>query len=399
MPVSACPCCGKGTLIPDELLGQTVKCPHCASPFLAGNGPAPAGPPAAGPSVLATCPSCAKQCRVFATMAGRSVRCPSCEKPFVVPRGAAPAPPVPVLPAADPTPVGAPIRFSCPRCEHGLNVPSTMAGNKIPCPSCGQRLQVPVPVDPDRDPAVMKTLLGRVKGATEPEAPPAAKRELFIEEGPDKDKVFPLPDKGTLKIGRAADADVQLKDLKVSRKHCELDVTDDGLVLRDVKTEQGTYLNGERITQKPVQVGDVIQVGATRLLVKGDMAEQKTIQGGNLQEILKEEMRRRGLAPTEETPGGPPEETIEVMCPQCNQKLVARAKYAGTRVRCPVCDEFVNLPGKASRVLSPPDATAPALAPATGRPLSQWLAYGAAILLGLALIGTLAGVLLATRGR
>src|SRR5262245_427205 len=48
------------------------------------------------------------------------------------------------------------IRFCCPGCSSGLEVPEDRGGNMIHCPHCGRSTRVPtlVPIEPVPDPGV-----------------------------------------------------------------------------------------------------------------------------------------------------------------------------------------------------------------------------------------------------
>jgi hypothetical protein len=79
----------------------------------------------------------------------------------------------------------------------------------------------------------------------------------------------------------------------------------------------------------------------------------------------------------------------------CGQELVARAKFAGTRVRCPACEEFVHLPGELR--LNQPPAEAWREAVTAGPPpggLRSVLVRLLVRLLVLALLAALGGLLL-----
>jgi diguanylate cyclase (GGDEF)-like protein len=67
-------------------------------------------------------------------------------------------------------------------------------------------------------------------------------------------------------IGRAADASIRLQDDGVSRHHARI-VQDQGeLVIEDLKSANGTLLNGDRIRRAVLRDGDKIQVGSTTIL-------------------------------------------------------------------------------------------------------------------------------------
>ena len=71
-------------------------------------------------------------------------------------------------------------------------------------------------------------------------------------------------------LGRDESADVVLDDPGISRRHCEVRVTHDGprLVthLRDLRSTNGTFVNGERTDAVPLADGDRITVGRTHAI-------------------------------------------------------------------------------------------------------------------------------------
>lgn len=70
-------------------------------------------------------------------------------------------------------------------------------------------------------------------------------------------------------IGRSTESNVCILDGKVSRRHCEL-YTDGGqLMIRDLRSTNGTFVNNERIADSRLAPGDTIRLGNTLLLVEG----------------------------------------------------------------------------------------------------------------------------------
>jgi diguanylate cyclase (GGDEF)-like protein len=76
-------------------------------------------------------------------------------------------------------------------------------------------------------------------------------------------------------IGRQADGDICFDDSLVSRRHAEIVVgADGGAVIRDLGSRNGTYCNEHKITEHPLQEGDLIRVGGSVLKYLGpDSAE------------------------------------------------------------------------------------------------------------------------------
>ena len=82
--------------------------------------------------------------------------------------------------------------------------------------------------------------------------------------------VFP-PGSGTsFTIGRTQDCDLRIADLSVSRRHAQLDRGDDGWLLSDLGSHNGTRVNGWLVREAvPVRPGDVLQFGSALFVIQG----------------------------------------------------------------------------------------------------------------------------------
>lgn len=71
-------------------------------------------------------------------------------------------------------------------------------------------------------------------------------------------------------VGRGEEASVCIDDESISRSHCQLLLgPDECLVVRDHGSTNGTYVNGDRITQTHSLVpGDALQLGSVTLMVE-----------------------------------------------------------------------------------------------------------------------------------
>ncbi len=68
-------------------------------------------------------------------------------------------------------------------------------------------------------------------------------------------------DKSTLTLGRRSEADIRVQGTGVSRLHAEI-ITDNGVCrLRDCESRFGTFVNGERTTERVLVHGDRIRLG------------------------------------------------------------------------------------------------------------------------------------------
>lgn len=73
---------------------------------------------------------------------------------------------------------------------------------------------------------------------------------------------------GKLLIGRAEECDVRPLGEEVSRRHCAVVEETGGLTVQDLKSRNGTYVNGVRIATKvTVADGDIVRVGPLELKV------------------------------------------------------------------------------------------------------------------------------------
>ena len=88
--------------------------------------------------------------------------------------------------------------------------------------------------------------------------------QLLIMGGEDAGTVVPLVENEYL-IGRQRDAQIIIRDLGVSARHARIFRGPDGYAIEDLKSRNGTWLNGARTFQAILKHGDEIRVGATDL--------------------------------------------------------------------------------------------------------------------------------------
>ena len=66
------------------------------------------------------------------------------------------------------------------------------------------------------------------------------------------------------RLGRGTDVDIRVDDPGVSRHHAEI-LLGREVVLRDLRSTNGTYVDGVQVGEVVLSEGNVIQIGATRL--------------------------------------------------------------------------------------------------------------------------------------
>jgi pSer/pThr/pTyr-binding forkhead associated (FHA) protein len=88
---------------------------------------------------------------------------------------------------------------------------------------------------------------------------------VVVKRGPNAGSKFAL-DTDVTRAGRHPDSDIFLDDITVSRRHAEVVHGEEGYLIRDVGSLNGTYLNRERIEEAALANGDELQIGKFRLV-------------------------------------------------------------------------------------------------------------------------------------
>jgi len=89
---------------------------------------------------------------------------------------------------------------------------------------------------------------------------------LIVLSGRSVGKMYKVP-VGQVKLGRSLESDIRLEDEGVSRFHASMDRNTEGKVLlRDLGSTNGTYVNGVRVNDFELHDGDRIQVGSVTIL-------------------------------------------------------------------------------------------------------------------------------------
>lgn len=87
------------------------------------------------------------------------------------------------------------------------------------------------------------------------------KVHLKLLKGPDAGKEIKIPTPKCI-IGRGGDCHLRPKSDAISRRHCVVYVKDGELLVRDLQSRNGTWVNGERISEdRALKSGDKIQFG------------------------------------------------------------------------------------------------------------------------------------------
>lgn len=88
--------------------------------------------------------------------------------------------------------------------------------------------------------------------------------KLSVESGKQSGAVLEVTD--GMVIGRRLELPFTLEDPKASREHAKFVKHGDGFALVDLKSTNGTFLNGNRVQQSRLREGDRIRIGQTEMV-------------------------------------------------------------------------------------------------------------------------------------
>jgi adenylate cyclase len=72
---------------------------------------------------------------------------------------------------------------------------------------------------------------------------------------------------GEVLIGRSPDCQIVLKDFGISRQHARIFIDDEGVRITDLKSKNGTQVNGVQVMEAPLKDGDKILLGKFQLVL------------------------------------------------------------------------------------------------------------------------------------
>jgi HD-GYP domain-containing protein (c-di-GMP phosphodiesterase class II) len=101
--------------------------------------------------------------------------------------------------------------------------------------------------------------------------------EFVVRSGRETGRTIALTTGQGLTFGRLSTCDVQIDDESVSRRHCALYGRQDGCVVADLQSANGTFVNEKRITTADLHPGDKLRIGSTVLEIMSVATSDATI--------------------------------------------------------------------------------------------------------------------------
>ena len=127
---------------------------------------------------------------------------------------------------------------------------------------------------------------------------------------------------GPNRIGRSARNDLQLDHPTVSGSHCEVILSADGIVVRDLGSTNGTFIDGEQITERVLEMGQALHIGEVE-------TELEPLKANISIPVVEQEQALRPRV-------------LEDGTVSCATHLDARAAFRCTKCRHLMCDECVH---------------------------------------------------------
>ena len=190
------------------------------------------------------------------------------EADLAAPASAAPA--EPVTPVVTPAPA-----IAIAEAEPSAQIPEAAAAASAPAPEAAVAASNPAPSDEADSTGAVP--VERLAAMAEP-SPGAASRDdedsdertfmlplagLVITDGSPQSREYRLATMNY--IGRSDESQICIPKPGVSRKHALIIASADGFTIRDLGSQNGTFVNGKRIADHPLKSGDQIVIADTKL--------------------------------------------------------------------------------------------------------------------------------------
>ena len=103
---------------------------------------------------------------------------------------------------------------------------------------------------------------------------------LTIINGKNKGQFFTFNTSQLCTIGRADDCNISIDNSSISRYHCQLNINPPMIIIQDLGSSFGTFINGNEIganVEYSLKAGDVVSIGNINLEVKIKVVNTVTV--------------------------------------------------------------------------------------------------------------------------
>jgi len=71
-------------------------------------------------------------------------------------------------------------------------------------------------------------------------------------------------------IGRVEDNTFQIAEPSVSSHHCEVFLRGNDVIIKDLNSTNGTFINGEKVSESPIKPGQILRLGQVEMRLETD---------------------------------------------------------------------------------------------------------------------------------
>ncbi|MHC4249923.1 MAG: protein kinase domain-containing protein [Planctomycetota bacterium] len=206
----------------------------------------------------------------------------------------------------------------------------------VRCPQCLRRLSDAMPVARGGTPAPPDDVPDVTQELEAAPAPPGPGTALLVEpkDGAPVDLGVEVGER--VELGRApGEGGCAVEDAALSRRHCSVANEGGRLVVEDLGSRNGTFVNGERIVRRNLRPGDEIEIGESRVIVRaprsGEPAPKNTTELWRAEGLC---MLCGVVIPAEDLASGRAQKAREgLICELCLEvALVPGRKLGGYRI-------------------------------------------------------------------
>jgi hypothetical protein len=97
---------------------------------------------------------------------------------------------------------------------------------------------------------------------------------------------YRMQEGGNLTIGRRDANNIVIENLAVSGFHAKIDSIDKGFLLTDLKSKNGTFVNGQLVASHWLGHGDTINIGKHTLVFTYEEGEIRSASGGSMDKTM-----------------------------------------------------------------------------------------------------------------
>ena len=105
--------------------------------------------------------------------------------------------------------------------------------------------------------------------------------KIELLEGVDKGRILDFETDEPVLIGRGKECHVCLNDNELSRRHARIFFENDEVLIEDLDSTNGTFVNGKTVFRKSLSENDEIRAGNTVLTIS-DLPDSKSCHGSTL---------------------------------------------------------------------------------------------------------------------